>query len=286
MATSPLENRSDAIDPLRHWDQPDGLGWQLWRRVHATGLSTQQTRRDVGRLRSHILMDRAPLAADIRRRWGLGQETAGYQFPLDFPLFHARFPLFYAHTPHQPLPSTLESLHRSADVRSVSRLSRQTEHPVQRSIVTNTVFLQRSSDISDLDQMLRLSLHSQGAGSLGETAVIATHSNVEASSRRGLGLRTADDPQTAAQWVIRRSPLVSNSVNAQSDVNTFALTTASSKHQRRELNSPFIRPRDMLVLENLMPQRLVEHAVQYLPLNRSTEPVSPALGLPDRKSVV
>ena len=80
MSDRPFENPGDATDRSRHWDHPDGLGWQLWRRAHSTGLSTQQIQRDVVRFRSYILMDRAPLAADIRRRWGLGQEPVGHRF--------------------------------------------------------------------------------------------------------------------------------------------------------------------------------------------------------------
>jgi hypothetical protein len=72
MPSDPSETRGDATDRARNWDRPDGLGWHLWRRAHSTGLSTQQLQRDLARFRSNIFMDRASLAADIRRRWGLG----------------------------------------------------------------------------------------------------------------------------------------------------------------------------------------------------------------------
>ena len=152
----------------------------------------------------------------------------------------------------------------------------QMERLVSRSGGIDTALARHGRDLPNPGQTPRLSWHRQGTGRLGEAAVIAH--NVEAASRRGL--RTADDTQKAAQRVIRRSALASDSINTQSDVNTFALTAASSQHQRRELNSPFIRPRDMLVLESLMPQRLGERAVQYPPLNHRTGPLSPARGLP------
>src|SRR5213595_1783616 len=122
MSNGPFENWGDAPDRSRNWDHPDGLGWQLWRRAHSTGLLTQQIQREVVRFRSHILMDRAPLAADIRRRWGLGQDADMHRFGLDLPLFYARLPLFYARTPYELPSSTLRPLRRSAEARLVSGL--------------------------------------------------------------------------------------------------------------------------------------------------------------------
>src|SRR5215813_11489112 len=161
MSDRPFENPGDATDRLRHWDHPDGLGWQLWRRAHSTGLSTQQLQRDLGRLRSHILMDRAPLAADIRRRWGLSQGPAVYRFSLDMPLFYARFPLFYARSPHEPPSSTVRPLRHAADVPLVSGPSRrsplagvsglskaiQMERPAQISSPTDIAFVRHGHDI-------------------------------------------------------------------------------------------------------------------------------------------
>jgi hypothetical protein len=292
MSNSPFENPGDVTDRLRHWDHPDGLGWQLWRRVHATGLSTQQLQRALGRLRGHSLMDRASLAADIRRRWGLNQGPAVHRFSLDLPLFYARFPLFYASPPHEPLSSTLRPLRHTADVPLVSGLSRrsplvgvsglsraiQMECPAQISSPTDTVFVRRGHDILNLEQTPRLSELSQGARSFGEAPGTATDNNVKESSHAGP--HTEGGTQESAQRLVQRSTPAFDSINAKSDVKTFALTAASSKHQLSELHSPFIRHRDMLVLQRLMPQRLVEQAVQYLPLNRRTGPLSTAIWPP------
>ena len=70
----------------RNWDQPDGLGWQVWRRARSTALLTQPTQRDLARLRSNILRDPAPLLTDIRRRWALGDSVVN-RFSLSLPLF-------------------------------------------------------------------------------------------------------------------------------------------------------------------------------------------------------
>ena len=294
MSNSPFENPGDVTDRLRHWDHPDGLGWQLWRRVHATGLSTQQLQRALGRLRGHILLDRASLAADIRRRWGLNQGPAVHRFSLDLPLFYARFPLFYASPPHEPLSSTLQPLRHAADVPLVSGLSRksplvgasglsraiQMERPAQISSPTDTVFVRRGHDIPNLEQTPRLSWLSQGARSFGEAPGTATDNNVEESSHAGP--HTEGGTQESAQRLVQRSTPAFDSINAKSDVKTFALMAASSKHQLSELYSPFIRHRDMLVLQSLMPQSLMERAVQYLPLNRRTGPLSTAIWPPDQ----
>ena len=69
----------------RTWDQPDGLGWQVWRRARSTALLTQPTQRDLARLRSNILRDPAPLLTDIRRRWALGDSVVN-RFSLSSPL--------------------------------------------------------------------------------------------------------------------------------------------------------------------------------------------------------
>jgi len=69
----------------RTWDQPDGLGWQVWRRARSTALLTQPMQRDLARLRTNILRDPAPLLTDIRRRWALGDSVVN-RFSLSSPL--------------------------------------------------------------------------------------------------------------------------------------------------------------------------------------------------------
>src|SRR5713101_1093524 len=123
MSSGSSESPGGATDRLRNWDHPDGLGWQLWRRVHSTGLLSTQIQRDLARLRANILMNRAPLVADIQRRWGLGQDPVGNRFHPDLPFFFARFPLFYANTPYEQPASPRRSLRPSVDAPSVSSLS-------------------------------------------------------------------------------------------------------------------------------------------------------------------
>src|SRR5262249_34593973 len=48
----------------------DGLGWQGWRRGHSTGLVGPRVLGKLLRLRTHVWRDPAPLASEIRRRWG------------------------------------------------------------------------------------------------------------------------------------------------------------------------------------------------------------------------
>ena len=109
-----VENRA------HNWDDPNGLGWRLWRRAQSTGLLTQSIQRDLARFRTDVLRDPVPLASEIRNRWAAGGNVVSPWFGGDLPFFLGRFPLFHrsrrqdladtavarrlAHTPQISLP--------------------------------------------------------------------------------------------------------------------------------------------------------------------------------------
>jgi hypothetical protein len=265
MSEGLFENRGDTTGQEPHWDHPDGLGWHLWRRAHSTGLLTQLIQRDVQRFGGRSLMDRAPLADDIRRRWGLDQEPAGDRFHLDVPLFYARFPWYNA-GPSEAQPSTtVQSLHRSTDVRSVSVPSRklplsegsglsktiQMEWPVHRLGAIDTAFARHGRDLPDPRQTPRLSLHRQEVRRPGAAIVAATDSHVRVSSQAGP--RTVGNMQPAVQRLVQGNTLTSDSTNAPSDLQTFTPTAIAFTYQHRVQDSAFIPHRDRLVLRTAMP---------------------------------
>src|SRR5215831_1065746 len=73
----------------RKWDDPNGLGWQVWRRAQSTGLIVERTRTQLARRRIGGVSAHHALAADIRRRWGIGWPAAWHGGNL--PLFAAHF---------------------------------------------------------------------------------------------------------------------------------------------------------------------------------------------------
>src|SRR5215831_1627255 len=78
-------------DHSQGWNDPNGLGWQLWRRAQSTGLLVRQVQRQLARLRISSLSSRHSLASEIRGRWGLGR---GSRSGGDLPLFLRRFRWF------------------------------------------------------------------------------------------------------------------------------------------------------------------------------------------------
>ena len=61
-------------DHSHGWNDPNGLGWQLWRRAQSTGLLVRHVQRQLARLRIGSLSGsgRHSLASEIRSRWGMG----------------------------------------------------------------------------------------------------------------------------------------------------------------------------------------------------------------------
>jgi hypothetical protein len=61
-------------DHSQGWNDPNGLGWQLWRRAQSTGLLVRHVQRQLARLRIGSLSGsgRHSLASEIRSRWGMG----------------------------------------------------------------------------------------------------------------------------------------------------------------------------------------------------------------------
>src|SRR5262245_14197935 len=70
------------------WDDPNGLGWQVWRRAQSSGLIVPRIRAQLTQRRIGGVSGPA-LAADIRRRWGIGSPAAWRGGEL--PLFAAHF---------------------------------------------------------------------------------------------------------------------------------------------------------------------------------------------------
>src|SRR5215475_4164484 len=149
MSSGLTEGPGGDTDRSHNWDHPDGLGWQLWRRTRATGLLTTQIQRDVARLRAHISLPHVSLAAEIHRRWGLGQDSIAHRYHPNLPFLVPRFPFFYPSAPHEQLSSMQRSPRGFVDAPSVSSLfgrshssrlfgwptAMTTEHTVQRSSV-------------------------------------------------------------------------------------------------------------------------------------------------------
>src|SRR5215813_8292005 len=115
MSNGLYRNSADLATHAQNWNQPNGLGWQVWRRAQSTGLLTQLIQRDLARFRTNILMDPAPLASDIRRRWGVGGNTSVDRFGLDLPLFLGHSPFFRGSTSHHPSGLGPETVLRSTD---------------------------------------------------------------------------------------------------------------------------------------------------------------------------
>src|SRR5215471_13217414 len=115
MSNGSSRNPGHPNNSAQNWDHPNGLGWQVWRRAHSTGLSTQSIQRDLVRFRTNILKDPAPLASDIRRRWGVGGNTSVDRFGLDLPLFLGHSPFFRGSTSHHPSGLGPETVLRSTD---------------------------------------------------------------------------------------------------------------------------------------------------------------------------
>ncbi len=117
----------------RHWDDPNGLGWKLWRRAHSTGLSSSRIQKIIGLMHTNTLVAHNPLMADIHRRWGLNQKRAGGGYSLGFPLVVARFSPFYPQAHHQELPLPSSQMGRpsaaavSISASGPSRLSKTAE---------------------------------------------------------------------------------------------------------------------------------------------------------------
>ena len=120
MSNGSSGSSGDAVNRSRNWDHPNGLGWQVWRRTQSTGLLTQPIQRDLARLRANILNDPAPLASDIRRRWGVGGNTSVDRFGLDLPLFLGHSPFFRGSTSHHLSGLGPETVHRSTDTSRIS----------------------------------------------------------------------------------------------------------------------------------------------------------------------
>ena len=275
-----LAQHDGPTDQVRHWDQPQGLGWQLWRRTHATGLLTTQIQRDVARLRAHIPLHHVSLAAEIQRRWGLGQDSIAHRYHPDLPFFFARFPFFYLSAPHEQLSSMQRSPREFVDAPSVSSLfgrsrssrgfgrptAMTTEHAVQRSSVVAIALPQHGRAMPTLEQMPRQSPHSQGSRSFSAAAVTSTYNSAGASSlSKSL---TEVNTQDSYQPVVQRSALVSDAFKTRSDVRTFAPTVSMAKLQRSGQDSPFVRHQHTLVFRSPMSQGRVEHNVPALSLSR------------------
>jgi hypothetical protein len=285
MPNTPGENRGDSTDRSHRWDYPDGLGWRLWRRAHSTGLLTQHIQRILVHFRRHTFMDAAPLAAEIRRRWGLGQDRTAHWFGADLPLFYGytRFPLSYADTSYEQPTSTPQALHRSAAGASVILPSRRIDGSGGRGLLRITqpsLATQRSStmargstwhwhDLPKVEHALRWPLLSQGAKSLGAAAVTASDNNGAESATPGQrteGHRRSSEP-------LPSQPNVSLSDYSYTTLDSKMLprTIAIMTHRRGGQDRPSISSQDMLVVPA---PELTEHDIRYFPVHRRTKLLS------------
>src|SRR5215468_8505762 len=126
MSNGSSRNPGPPDNPAQNWDHPNGLGWHVWRRAQSTGLSAQSIQRDLARLHTDILKDRALLLADIRRRWSLGGNSGVHRFGLNLPLIWARPRLSHgSSTSLLPSSLSLSLLHAAVPpiLPSVSELS-------------------------------------------------------------------------------------------------------------------------------------------------------------------
>src|SRR5262249_54398822 len=274
MSSKLLAQHDRSTDRARHWDQPQGLGWQLWRRAHATALSGKQLQRDVRRFRTPPLM-RHSLLTDIHERWGVGQSPAVTRFYSDLPLFWTRAPLFYTGEPPEQSPSPHHELHRSVDAHPVSSPSEMaylsrgsnpsqamtTEGTRQRLSTAGAALMWSRHNLPNPQHAQRLPWNRPRSHSFGNPAGIAPDSDDGAFS----GVEPFLEPggQQSEQQVVRRSPLVSDPINSKSDIRASQPTAASPEAQQNQLVRSLLRHRDVPVLRNLMLQRGVEQNVQY-----------------------
>ncbi|MCP4341408.1 MAG: hypothetical protein GY799_21635 [Desulfobulbaceae bacterium] len=90
---------NDHANRNKHWDNPDGLGWQLWLRNRTSSLSGESIQRQVERFQSKGLFRLPSLADEIQRRWQINRRQGFYPFNSDLPLFSARYSLPYNQSP-------------------------------------------------------------------------------------------------------------------------------------------------------------------------------------------
>jgi hypothetical protein len=125
MSNGSSRDSREPVSRSRNWDHPGSLGWEVWRRAQSTGLLTQPIQRDWSRFHANTLMDPAPLASEIRRRWGADGNPSIGRFALDLPLFSGYFPFFRARSSHHLSASGPETARRFSDTsRVVSEKSR------------------------------------------------------------------------------------------------------------------------------------------------------------------
>ena len=83
------------------WNDPNGLGWQVWRRTQSTGLLAQHVQRQLARLRIGSLSGRRSLASEIQRRFRMGGRGVwpGGDLPLFWGLFRWFGPSRWSYVP-------------------------------------------------------------------------------------------------------------------------------------------------------------------------------------------
>ena len=88
MSIESPESTAGREDHSPGWDDPQSVGWQVWRRTQSTGLLAQRIQRQLTRPPLAGLSSRNSLASEILRRWGIGGR--GVSFGSDLPLFFGR----------------------------------------------------------------------------------------------------------------------------------------------------------------------------------------------------
>src|SRR5262249_13785669 len=92
MAKEPPGRMSVAMPGRHHWDNPHGLGWQVWNKTHSTSLLTASVRQQLAGSRIHAFRDRTPLTTAIMRRWRGNSGSFAYWSQLDLPLLRMGLP--------------------------------------------------------------------------------------------------------------------------------------------------------------------------------------------------
>jgi hypothetical protein len=279
MSNGSSRNSSHPGNPAQNWDHPNSLGWQVWRRAHSTGLSTQSVQRDLARFRINILQDHAPLLAHIRRRWSLEGNSVVDRFGLNLPLIWARPRLFHGSSESHQLPSfTPLALRRAAEppilpsgfelppVSGVAELpqamrTKGDEQISEKAVVQKNARLSDSTDVNSDARLLELTISSLKHQRSGPDSLLNLHGSIP-----GNLLRKSYSPPFKSLSFPKAS--IGNPSETLADP-----TIKASAGENFPINSPkyFLVPRQLtLARQSLLPQRLVGQGLRYFSFSSGT----------------
>ena len=109
------KNPRDLPDGSSNWNDPNGLGWQIWRRLHSGTVLSKTMQKDIRGFRNTPMIGYSPLASILLKRWkGHPYGLAG----LSMPLVSIPFPSFSTIGMQNTPPPPSELLSYSANVSS------------------------------------------------------------------------------------------------------------------------------------------------------------------------